>query len=293
MDNWDEIRTAYQVARHGTVSAAATTLGVHHSTVIRHVDALEAQLGVKLFQRHARGYTPTEAGQDLLQVAATTDDQFAQLEGRLRGRGAAVTGELVVTALAEVSSLVAPVLVAFQERNPDVTVREIADERVLKLEYGEAHVAIRAGRAPQEPDNVVQKLARMPAAGFAHRRYVSSHGELRDDADLARHRFIGVGGEDARAPTAVWMRANLPPDRITYHVSHQRGVLDAVRAGGGIGFLPVWRGRAEEGLVELMPPRDDWASNLWLVTHVDLHRTAKVQGFVKLLKEAARGWPAA
>ena len=62
MDNWDEIRTAFQVARKGTVSGAAEELGVHHATVIRHIDALEQRLGVKLFQRHARGYTATEAG---------------------------------------------------------------------------------------------------------------------------------------------------------------------------------------------------------------------------------------
>ena len=58
MDGWDEIRTAYHVARVGTVSGAAEVLGVHHATVIRHIDALEEKLGVKLFQRHARGYTP-------------------------------------------------------------------------------------------------------------------------------------------------------------------------------------------------------------------------------------------
>ncbi|MFV2038021.1 MAG: LysR family transcriptional regulator, partial [Paracoccaceae bacterium] len=81
------MRTAYQVARAGTVSGAAEVLGVHHATVIRHVDALEQSLGVKLFQRHSRGYTPTEAGQDLLKVAAATDDQLAQLVGRIKGRG--------------------------------------------------------------------------------------------------------------------------------------------------------------------------------------------------------------
>ena len=86
MDNWDEIKTAFQVAKHGTVSGAADSLGVHHATVIRHVDALEAKLGVKLFQRHSRGYTPTEAGDDLLLVAQATDDQFSQLEGRIKGR---------------------------------------------------------------------------------------------------------------------------------------------------------------------------------------------------------------
>ena len=79
MENWDEIKTAFQVARMGTVSGAADVLGVHHATVIRHIDSLEGRLGVKLFQRHARGYTPTEAGRDLLQVAQATDDQFNQL----------------------------------------------------------------------------------------------------------------------------------------------------------------------------------------------------------------------
>ena len=94
ISTWDEIRTAYHVARMGTVSGAADALGVHHATVIRHIDALEQRLGVKLFQRHARGYTSTEAGQDLLQVAQATDDQFTQLVGRIRGRGDGVTGEL-------------------------------------------------------------------------------------------------------------------------------------------------------------------------------------------------------
>ena len=85
IETWDEIRTAYQVARLGTVSGAAEALGVHHATVIRHIDALEGRLGVKLFQRHARGYTATEAGRDLLQVASATAEQFgAEIMRRLR-----------------------------------------------------------------------------------------------------------------------------------------------------------------------------------------------------------------
>ncbi|NCT13101.1 MAG: LysR family transcriptional regulator, partial [Rhodobacterales bacterium] len=118
MENWDEVRTAYQVARLGTVSGAAEVLGVHHATVIRHIDALEGRLGVKLFQRHARGYTATEAGADLLLVAQATEDQFSQLVGRIKGRGEGVSGELVVTSLAVVSPLLTPVLSAFQRANP-------------------------------------------------------------------------------------------------------------------------------------------------------------------------------
>ena len=120
MDNWDEVRTAYQVARMGTVSGAAEVLGVHHATVIRHIDALEGRLGIKLFQRHARGYTPTEAGEDLLRVAQATDEQFQQLAGRIKGGGNDMTGELVITSLAGLAPLLSPALTDFQLEHPQL-----------------------------------------------------------------------------------------------------------------------------------------------------------------------------
>src|SRR5210317_1935404 len=156
MDNWDEVRTAYQVARLGTVSGAADVLGVHHATVIRHIDALEKRLGVRLFQRHARGYTPTEAGQDLLATAAETEARFSQLASRIAGQGDTLSGELVLTALGFVAQLLMPALAELQNDHPDLRIRLVTDERVFRMELGEAHIAIRAGSAPSEPDNVVQ-----------------------------------------------------------------------------------------------------------------------------------------
>ncbi|MBD3788713.1 MAG: LysR family transcriptional regulator, partial [Sphingomonadales bacterium] len=123
IDTWDEIRTAFHVARMGTVSGAAEVLGVHHATVIRHIDALEKRLGAKLFQRHARGYTPTEAGRDLLQVAQATEDQFGHLVSRIKGLGEAVTGDLVITSIPGIAGLLTPVFVAFQKAHPGVIVR--------------------------------------------------------------------------------------------------------------------------------------------------------------------------
>src|SRR5690606_11053699 len=102
---------------------------------------------VRLFQRHARGYTPTEAGLDLLRVAQATDDQFAQLAGRIRGLGEAVTGELVVTSLSMLAPRLVPALSRFQRLHPGLVVRYLTGERLFRLEYGEAHVAIRAGQA--------------------------------------------------------------------------------------------------------------------------------------------------
>jgi DNA-binding transcriptional LysR family regulator len=291
IQNWDEIRTAYCVAKMGTVSGAAEMLGVHHATVIRHVDALEGRLGVKLFQRHARGYTPTEAGSDLFQVAQATADQFAQLAGRLHGHGQAVTGELVVTSIDTLSPLLAPVLTRFQRENPELSVRFLSDTRLFRLEYGEAHVAVRAGPRPTEPDNIVQALHVQPNGLYASGDYVALHGVPDLDGDLAGHRFVGTTDETPRAPFDRWMAATVPTDRITYRCTRIRERIDAVEAGAGIGFVPLWRARLVPELVQIAPPRGEWDVPLWLITHVDLHRTAKVQSFTAFLKEAAKAWP--
>lgn len=289
MDNWDEVRTAYQVARMGTVSGAAEVLGVHHATVIRHIDAIEARLGVKLFQRHARGYTATEAGADLLRVAQATDDQFNQLVGRLKGQGDDVGGELVVTSLASFAPMVVPVLTAFQSENPGVILRYLTGDRLFRLEYGEAHVAIRAGAAPDQPDNVVQQFIRQSIGLYASQSYIDRYGLPK--GDFTGHRFVGADDENSRAPFYQWLRANIPEDAISFRASDAQCLKEAVLAGAGIGFLATWEAAQYSSLTCVMDPEADWSVPAWLVTHVDLHRTTKVQAFLSFLKDAVKGWP--
>lgn len=290
MDNWDEIRTAFNVARIGTVSGAAEVLGVHHATVIRHIDALEQRLGVKLFQRHARGYTPTEAGEDLLRVAQATDDQFSQLVGRIKGRGNDVSGELVVTSLGGLSHLLVPVLTEFQIEFPDIIVRYLTGDRLFRLEYGEAHVAIRAGSVPDQPDNVVQPFFEQKITLFASDAYVARHGVPASEAELPKHRFVGADDANSRAPFFRWMHETIPADRIVFRSGDVHAQRRAIKEGAGIGFVSRLQAREMGGLIEVVPPREDWAAPLWLVTHMDLHRTTKVQSFLSFLKKRARDW---
>ena len=290
MENWDEVRTAYHVARVGTVSGAAEVLGVHHATVIRHIDALEERLGVRLFQRHARGYTPTEAGEDLLRVAQATDDQFHQLAGRLRGQGNEVAGELVVTSISGLSHLLAPALADFQTEYPGLIVRYLTGDRLFRLEYGEAHVAVRAGTAPDQPDNVVQPFFRQDFALYAAESYVARHGLPETEEDLPRHRFVGADDPKTRAPFHRWLNETVPPEAIVFRSSDVHSQRNAILAGAGIGFVAVTQARDHPALRQVMVPRGEWAAPLWLVTHMDLHRTTKVQAFLRFLKARARDW---
>ena len=161
---------------------------------------------------------------------------------------------------------------------------------MFRLEYGEAHVAIRAGTAPDQPDNVVQPFGRLRIGLYASEDYVRRRGRPGGEADFADHEFIGGDNENSRAPYNRWMRANVPAKQIVFRSADNLQFRDAVLAGAGIGFMSEWDAERCPSVVEIIPPRDEWSATLWLVTHVDLHRTTKVQAFLRVLKDEARSW---
>lgn len=280
MDRWNEIRTAHAVLRLGTIRAAAESLGIHRATVVRHIDALEEELGARLFQRHAAGYTPTEAGRDLARVASATEERFDELAARARGRASEVEGEVIVTCIQLLAPLVVPALAALHARHPQALVRFEASDRLFALEYGEAHVALRGGTRPDHPDNVVSSFGTMQSALYAHRAYLERRGPLGESA--AGHDFVGDTNPDSTV--SRWLSATLPDARVVFASTSPRNRGLAVERGMGIGVLPVWLARSSPDLVQVRPPPPQWDVPFWLVTHVDLHRAAKVQAVLEALR---------
>ena len=135
----------------------------------------------------------------------------------------------------------------------------------------------------------MQPLTRLRTALYASRAYVEAHGIPSGIEDLARHRLICHDNPESRAPFYRWLRAHVPDEAITFRITESEAAYEAVRAGLGIGFLPFRIGSTDPGLVEVMPPQSDWEAPLWIVTHVDLHRTLKVQSFLTHLRAAAAG----
>lgn len=285
-DRWNEIRTAYWVARHGTLSAAAAELGIHHTTAQRQITALEQRLGTRLFYRNPRGYAPTDAGRSLLQVAEATQDQFNQLAARISGYDSQVSGKLIITTIPEFGSLLVPLLAEYQQQNPELSIELIADQRLLKLEYGEAHISIRAGQPPTEPDNVAQSLIRASASLYASRDYVARHGPLTSLDELAGHRFVSRTDANGNIALVEWMNDRIPATAIGFRAADSVSVMAAIESGMGIGMAICYAASVSENLVEMIRPRPDWYAQLWLVTHVDLHRSTKVQSFLTFLKHA-------
>ncbi len=287
MDNWNEIRTAAQVARLGTISAAADALGVHRATVTRHIDDLEAQLGAKLFQRHARGFTPTELGLELLRIANATDEQFGQLTRLAKGQSESLSGEITITTVEDIAPHILPRIAAFSSLHPDISVQLSTTDSVMKLEYGEAHVAFRVGSKPDDPDNVVRHYETIDLALYASKSYVERFGRPTSEKQLNGHRFIGRCGGASRAPFNIWLRETVDDEQFKFRANQNHVMRVALASGIGMYFAPVEAARDDPNLIEILPLREEWAVPIWIVTHVDLHRSAKVQTFLEHFKDSS------
>ncbi len=284
MDRWQIIRTAHYLAKLGTISATATELGVHRATVLRHIDALEEELGVKLFQRHARGYIPTEEGKDLMQVVSATEEQLGQLIGRLKQKTEPLSGEFIITSLAPLASVLIPILKTYQEQHPAIQVQYLTSEKLFRLEYGEAHVAVRTGPKPELPDNVVIPFATHQVSLFAHTEYLARHGHPTGPESLEGHKFISFAELVPKVPVHKWILNNIRERDIALKINDGQVIKQALLNALGIGFMFQHEAKKHSQLVELFPPLKDWEVQHWLVTHRDLHRSIKVQAFLEVVR---------
>ena len=283
MKNWDELHTAYQVAKLGTVSAAADALQIHRATVIRHIDNLEAGLGTKLFQRHGRGYTMTETGQELLEAASIADAQFRQFKARTKGRDE-LLGEFIVTSLEFNAPQLMPALKTFQSQNPKLQIRYTVSVDLLKLEYGQAHIAIRTGPKPDHPDYIVKPFTKLKIGLFAHRDYVEKYGKPKNTDDFINHHFVAPDESQVRPAIHRWLNKHVPEANIVMRCNNHSVAHQAIQSRLGIGIMLKQEADSFPDIVQVYESEPNWHVHNWLVTHVDLHRSEKVQRFLEVLK---------
>ncbi len=286
MEKWTELRTAFQVAKLGTVSAAADSLGYHRATVNRHIDALEVELGARIFIRHAKGYTPTELGKEVLRVAHKAEELIEDLAGRAAGIGNQIEGEIKVTMLAPFANLLMKPVARFRAENPNCRTEFIVSEDLARLEYGEAHIALRVGAKPDHPDYVVTHFRKIRLNLYAHESYIRRRGMPRGPDDLDGHEFVFHLEEIRRLPFAAWISDHINPIQIAASSQHVGVNFQSVLHGLGMGFLSDADVADRTDLHPALPANDDWHVDLWLVTHVDLHRTNKVQAMLRHIRAA-------
>jgi len=272
------------LARARTLAAAAEQLGVDLSTVFRRLNALETRLRVRLFDRSAKGYQLTAAGERAAAAAERVETELLSLDRDISGRDQHLSGMLRVTASETLSYAVLPRLfAAFHEAHPRIQLVLSIDNRMFDLSRREADVALRVQR-PTDPTLFGRRLTTIawafygPAGAPALRRAGGAF-------NFSRHAVIGWD-EPARIVASDWIARHVPPDRICFRSNSLVNQLMAVRAGVGAALLPCYLADREDGLQRLSAVLPDLASELWIVTHQDLKHTARIRAFLSVIGDA-------
>jgi molybdate transport repressor ModE-like protein len=255
MEDWNELQLVLAIARSGALTAAARSLGIDHSTAFRRLNALEARLGVRLFERLPGGaYLPTPAGERMTAAAERMEEEAFAVGRDLKGRDHRLTGSLRVTSSETLAHcLLTGQIAAFRKVHPGITVELAVDNRVLSLSRREADIALRPVR-PKERELWGRRLADVAWAVYASRDYSHLSGDDRGQpGDLRGHPLIGWDKAATGIAAAVWLDRAARDDAFAFRTNSLVNQLVAAKAGIGLTLLPRYLGDLEPGLVRHRP----------------------------------------
>jgi DNA-binding transcriptional LysR family regulator len=293
--DWDKLKVFHAAAEAGSFTHAGEQLGLSQSAVSRQVGALEQELNVPLFHRHARGLILTEQG-DLLY--RTAHDVFMKLEAartKLTDSRERPNGELKVATTVGIGvHWLTPRLGEFLDLYPGIRFSLITTDEELDLSMREADVAIRL-RQPVQPDLIQRKLFTMHFHAYASPEYLKRHGTPRTHDDLDKHRIMVLGGNAPHYLQNVQWLAEAGRDgkdrRIPWFiVNNPLGLLRACQRGLGIASLPDYLVEENGGLVQLFGDLEAVAFDVYFVYPEELKSVARIQVFRDFLVANAQRW---
>ncbi len=286
MPDWSLIRSFLAVAEAGSLSAAARTTGISQPTLGRHVQAVEAALGVTLFTRVAQGLALTEAGRALVPAARAMRAAAAELALTARGQAAGIEGTVRITASRVVShAILPPILARLRQSEPGIQIDLVPSDTTENLLFGEADIALRMYR-PTQGDLVARQIGAVPLGLYAARSYLDRRGRPATLDDLMHHDFIGQDRMDQiiRVMRALGMevgRSFFPvrcDDPLTY--------VELVRAGCGLGGILRAVGDADPALERLDLVADLPSLPVWLTAAPRLRQSPRLRRVWDALAEA-------
>lgn len=295
--DWDKLKSFQAAADTGSLTAAGLKLGISQSAVSRQIQALEEEVGVPLFQRHARGLILTDAGHTLHRATTEMAAVARVAAATLQEAGDTPKGELRVTApVAFGTHWLTPRLGRFAAACPGVRINLLLDDHEYDLLKLEAEVAIRLWPASQS-ELIQRRLAGMRTGLYAARGYITQHGHPSVPGDLdAGHCLIGYAGDVSRMEQVNWAqrvgRDDRPPREAQILVNSVLAMQKAVEAGVGIAALPDYLALENPDLVRLLPELPGPTFETYFIYPSDLRRSRRIAAFRDFLTREIASWNA-
>ena len=278
--NWDDLRIFLSLARGGTLTTAAKALGVSHPTVARRVQALEKQIGARLFDRLPDRFVPTAAGAELLADTEAMEKAALSINRRSAGLSDTVSGVVRLSAGEAMAVLVARHLPGLRARLPHIEFEVIASHTLANLSRREADLMIRE-QVPELTGIVTRKLCQVAYAVYAARSLEVRHTAMPALVDLP---WIGFDDDHSYMPGQRWLHDQLGR-RPEIRVNNWLVLHDAVRVGSGLAVMPCYLADQDSALRRVGGVLPEITTEQWLLVHRDLRALPRVRAVMDALVE--------
>ena len=283
--NWNQAKAFLLTAQTGSLSAAAQLMQVSQPTLSRQVSALEASLGVVLFERVGRGLSLTPSGQELLEHVEQMSQAADQFMLTATGQSDQLAGEVCITATDVLAYFVLPPLVAkLRQVEPGIHIEVIASNTASDLLRREADIAVRSFR-PTQPDLVAKKLTDVEAFLYATPAYLGALNNPTTFSGFAQADFIGFVNNtpylEALNEMGFGLNENNFPVVCENHLIH----WELTKQGVGVGVMPAQVGNSEPLVKRILPNLPGHKSELWLVAHREVRTSRRVRRVFDFLSD--------
>ncbi len=290
MFDWNDLKFFVTAVRAGNYTNAAGQLRVNRTTVGRRIDALEASLGISLFEQTPAGYRPTPAGRAVLECAEQVEREVEQLNARLKTPEERLAGTVRIAVSGEIGTEFMPELLAFRKSEPGIKL-ELLTARDALTSVLQRKADLGVCLVPYKPENVRGvRLGLLSQALYAARHYLEG---LPGNGASQDYDWIGWGKEASNSASARWMKANLPDTaRISAEVNSWDAFKEAVLCGLGVGHMWCFAADREPSLVRVRDAEPELAMELWLLVRDDVppdSRTKALMGFLAPVLEKRIG----
>ncbi len=278
--DWDKLKIFHNVALDLNISEAAHKMNISHSSISRQISALERELKVSLFKRHARGLTLTEQGKILFKTAHDIFGKIALTEAQLTESKEKPTGQLKIAAtVAFGTTWLAPRIEKFTNSYPDIDVSIIIENKYTDLAQGEADVALRL-KEPTQMDLIRFPLYEFQFKIYSSPEYIEKFGIPKDVSELSNHKIVAFGDSvEPSIPDVNCILDLLPKNKKvkTLFISNMYGVMRAIGGGAGIGALPEYMRISNNNLVPILPTVDTPKTIIYFTYPPELKGSKKIE----------------
>lgn len=293
--DWDKLRIFHAVAEASSFTHAGDKLNLSQSAISRQISTLEQNLGVPLFNRHARGLVMTEQGETLYQTAHDVLLKLDAVQAKLKESSKTPTGPLKVTTTVGLgTSWLTTRIHEFISLYPDVQLELLLTNEEVDLSRRGADCAIRL-RQPKQSDLIQRRLFTVHFHIYASPSYVKRNGQPKDIDDLDNHSIITFGKDTPNYLTTLnWLakvgRKPSNPRKSVFQVNNIIAMRKVVEAGAGIAIFPDYLIEDRTGLMQLMQNVEVPSFDTYFCYPEEMRGSARLKAFRDFLVSKARVW---